>query len=308
MAMIPRTGGGLQQNPQRGIRFGANADGTLKDFNAAKIQKVGDGQFRYGNQGRVFDARGPQAAQKLFQDRYDRRAARIPTAQPPAQSPAPQPTPAPAPGPTGAAKPNAGSQIDPSAFFPGTGTYDPKSFQNDAIYKFNMDQGNKELDRRLAAMGLSGSGASIEAANDLTAKVNADAAQRWTNTMTNNADRLYNMTRDESDRLMRRDENAFNNRFKILDLMMSQNPMQYSMGGLNTYGDLNMGRAKDRKNFLANDYARQIAGGGGGMPPRPPGQPFTGDIDLLGSIYNNNSSNSMWDMLSKGLGTFANYL
>jgi hypothetical protein len=54
----------------------------------------------------------------------------------------------------------------------------PQNWQNSAAYDYQMKMGNQELDRRLSAMGLSGSGADLESRTNLAGKASADEVAR----------------------------------------------------------------------------------------------------------------------------------
>lgn len=58
------------------------------------------------------------------------------------------------------------------------GAYEPKNFEGSPMYKFQKEQGMKDLEKLMAARGLTGSGAEIQANSDFLAQLNASEAEK----------------------------------------------------------------------------------------------------------------------------------
>lgn len=155
-------------------------------------------------------------------------------------------------------------------------------------YTFALDEGNKSLEKRLSAMGLTGSGADIEGHNAVTRSSLADEVGRLmqgaaadSNTYNTNQalgfqDRAS--TRDllgslatadfqkytegqqmDADREVSRDSQGITTIGMALDFLKSLNPMQYAFPATNTVSQNYLDLGKQ----LAG-YAAAPSGGGGG--------------------------------------------
>jgi hypothetical protein len=164
--------------------------------------------------------------------------------------------------------------------------YLPKNWEGSPAYTQALNRGNQNLEKQLNARGLLGSGAEIEAKNDLSAQLLAQDTDRMmqvaqvdsqnqvneTNNVRNLLSELLgndfnaynNQMADASQREMTRDSQGINVMSLILDYLKSQNPMQYGFPATNTIADNNLKLGSQ----LAS-LAGSSGGGGGGGGSRP---------------------------------------
>lgn len=170
-----------------------------------------------------------------------------------------------------------------------------KAYTGSPAYQFQVDEGNANLDKQLAAQGLRGSGAELELKRRMMADVGAREASeiraasradadRLASLSTSDANRAANMfqyqtgqnidvARGAADRTERYRNNdrqfQADNMFRIADLMLSQNPMQYAYGATGAAAQVDQ-RYQDRANQRIEQGYRRVAspGGGGGAAPR----------------------------------------
>lgn len=258
-------------------------------------------------------------------------AAPPPVVEQPAQ-PAPAPEAAPAPAPEGAPPPvNPDQPVAPGfdwnnyqspmtkalmdALGQGMNTmraYEPKYFEGSPMYQFQKDKGSRDLERLLAARGLTGSGAEIEANTNFLTQLNATEAEKQRQYADQTAQRVQDAMRfianyDQTERENLRNQANQNKdrevelskfdatrnddfRNFVLDSMLRNlglqagaSPMSdiYNATGAQAgiFGDI----ANSIFNFQKTNFNPVIpnTGGAPAMTPPPPPGPDTTSIDLL---------------------------
>jgi len=201
--------------------------------------------------------------------------------------------------------------------------YEPKFYEGSPLYQFQKQQGQKDLEKLMAARGLTGSGAEVQANSDFLSKLGAeesekarqyavDAANRQTQSMqflanfdqeerqaqldqwNKNADRRINMQEFDATRRDARAASMQNFLTNILG-MQAQNPIAgQAQSGLNNMTDLTRAISDMAARSRANDYTRSY-GGGGGTPPTPPPS-RAGEIANINSNYGDRAGNNdLWN-------------
>lgn len=162
------------------------------------------------------------------------------------------PTPVAAPAATAA--PN-----NTNTLFPNTRMFEPENYEGSPLYKFQVDQGQKQLAKSLASRGLTNSGYGIEQELGIPLRAAAADTQRMTDVASQNADRLATMQQNESGRLEREGNNQWNRMYQTAGLMAQQSPWQASLNGLDNSAIALGNRGQDQMNFLRDYYQKQFA-------------------------------------------------
>lgn len=213
------------------------------------------------------------------------------TTQPvPEQQPTPQAEQAPAP----AAAPAAEVPMYRPAndFLPADITASP-------LYNWRMQQANDALNKRLSAMGLTGSGREISDAVGIANQISGEETDKMMGYAQREADRFSSQQENEATRAYGREGRAWDNQFRLTDLMLSQNPMQYAYQGLGSYANYLNSMGQNNAGFIGDNYAR-ISGGGGGSAPvfQPPmaSGPNSTQSNLYGAGTQSNSINNLLNL------------
>lgn len=223
---------------------------------------------------------------------------------PPATQPAttiPQPVTAPAPTPA------APSQDVANNLFPTERMFEPKNYEGSPLYQFQVQQGQKQLGRSLAARGLTNSGKGIEEELNIPMMAAAQDTDRMSRVAENNANRLQTMQENEAMRRERAGNTQWDRQFSLAELMSRESPWAASLEGLGAYGDNTKAAGSAYADYLRNAFTRAIGGGGGGAgftPQQIPGGPDYSAIDLAGINSKGNSSTNWLNIIGQGLGSF----
>jgi hypothetical protein len=208
--------------------------------------------------------------------------------------------------------------------------YEPKFYEGSPLYQFQKQQGQKDLEKLMAARGLTGSGAEVQANSDFLSKLGAeesekarqyavDAANRQTQAMqflanfdqeerqaqldqwNKNTDRRINMQEFDANRRDARAASMQNFLTSILG-MQAQNPIAgQAQSGLNSMTDLSRMINDMTARFGANNYTRSYGSGGGTPPPPPPSR--VGEIANINSNYGDRAGNNdLWNGIFSILG------
>lgn len=173
--------------------------------------------------------------------------------------------------PTPAAAP--AQQAAPSnanTLFPNSRMFEPENYEGSPLYKFQVQQGQKQLGKSLAARGLTNSGYGIEQELNIPLRAAAADTQRMTDVAQNNAERLATMQQNESGRLERQGNNQWNRMYQTAGLMAQQSPWQAALNGLDNSANALNNRGQDQMNFLKDFYQKQFAPAMGPMAVTPP--------------------------------------
>lgn len=200
------------------------------------------------------------------------------------------------------ATPPGGDSGTADGLFPTAQMFE-KGFAGDPLYDFQVKEGLNQVDKSLAARGLTNSGAGIRAELDVPAQASALAANRMQQLATDNANRLYNVQQNEANRLYNTGNDQWNHALSLAQLMASQSPYDSALAGLNNTASLTKEQSKAQANYLAQAYKKVFGGGGGGAAPVPipvPGGPDYSNI-IPTQIAGNTSSNNGWLNLGTNL-------
>lgn len=241
-------------------------------------------------------------------------------------------TPAPAPAPTPAAAPTvadlSGYQSPMTkalfeAMKQGLNTmqaYEPQNFEGSPLYQFQKQKGMQDLEKLMAARGLTGSGAEVQANADFLSNIGAQesekqrqyadqAAQRAQQAMqfianfdaqdrqnlvdqwNKNLDRQTNIQQFEANRQDTRDSLATNFLMNILNMQSDNNIAQMAQNGMNNQTDLTKALLGMTTNNIAANTPRVYAGGGGAPPPPQSGMSNVELAKIL-SNYGNRAGNN----------------
>ncbi len=176
--------------------------------------------------------------------------------------------------------------------------YEPQYFEGSPLYKFQKEQGQKDLAKLMAARGLTGSGAEIQGYSDFLGKIGAEESEKQRQyaegQMTRNNDALRFIAdfdaRDrenlrsqgnlDADRLQRyqfdqagqaqQDKQGMLNFFQnILGQQAQGSPMTAALNALGSQNDASSTLGKAMQQFLSNRFTKAVptggsSGGGGG--------------------------------------------
>lgn len=189
---------------------------------------------------------------------------KIPRAQRPgyqAKHPLIGTTPA-APAPAAPAAPSADTT---NTLFPNTRMFEPENYGGSPLYKFQVQQGQQQLGRSLAARGLTNSGHGIEEELNIPLRAAAQDTDRMTRVASENAGRLFDTQNNEALRREREGNNQWNRQYQIAELLSRQNPFNAAVDGLNSSAGLGQDALVSGANHLRDSYGR-VQGPGQQMP------------------------------------------
>jgi hypothetical protein len=208
--------------------------------------------------------------------------------------------------------------------------YEPKFFEGSPLYQFQKEKGMKDLEKLMAARGLTGSGAEIQGNSDFLAQINATEAEKQRGYAEANRDRQNqmmqfianfdsqerealrdqwnkdldqrtNMQQFEANRGDARQAMAVNFLSNLLNMQSQNDIARISQGGMGSQTEL----TKALLQAMTNNTMAQVprgGGGGGGTPPPP--QPSNNSA-LMGLLmnYGNRAGNN--DFLNGILNLFS---
>lgn len=238
----------------------------------------------------------------------------------PAAPQAPAPQAEPMPDVTNYQSPMTKSLLE--ALGKGTNTaraWEPQNYQGSPLYQFQKDKGMQDLQKLMAARGLTNSGAEVQANSDFLAQLNATEADKARSLaeaeMGRNNDmlryiagydqtermNLQNQLNTDADRRMSQQQfeaGRQDNRQRLMTdflsnvlQMQSNNPIaQLAYQGLGQQTELTSALMKAISSNVASNYPRSF-GGGGGTPPTPPSG---GELDIARALmgYGNSAGNN----------------
>ena len=189
--------------------------------------------------------------------------------------------------------------------------YEPQNYQGSPLYQFQKEKGMQDLEKLMAARGLTGSGAEVQANSDFLGKLNAEesekarqyaeqAANRQQQAMqfianydrgerdaqlaqaNTNTDRRIDLQKFDAQRGDRRGEVMTNFLTNILGLQANNNVANLASSGLSSSTALSKAMADMLGQYNSNNYARSYSSGGG-TPPTPP---TSGNADIMRELMN----------------------
>ena len=247
-------------------------------------------------------------------------AAAEPAPAPPAAPQAPAPQAEPMADVTNYQSPMTKSLLE--ALGKGTNTsraWEPQNYQGSPLYQFQKDKGMGDLQKLMAARGLTNSGAEIQANSDFVSQLNATEADKARSLaeaeMGRNNDmlryiagydqtermNLQNQLNTDAERRMAQQQfeaGRQDNRQRLTTdflsnvlQMQSNNPIaQLAYQGLGQQTELTNALMKAISSNVASNYPRSYGGGGGVAPTPPPG----GELDIARILmgYGNSAGNN----------------
>lgn len=193
------------------------------------------------------------------------------------------------------------------ALYPSMNYQLPENYEGSPMYKFQMEQGNKALNRKLAQRGLLDSGAEIESTNQLSQSVGAQESDRLRQDFQTEADRYERVSANEANRRQTDEQNNWSRRMDVINQLTKQTPMNEAYNGTGRYADTQKERGKARSSNTANNYNRVSAGGRRSQAPFVPPQasgPDYSQAELINAMFGNSSSRGNGNILDSFLGSF----
>jgi len=208
--------------------------------------------------------------------------------------------------------------------------YEPQSFEGSPLYQFQKQKGLADLEKLMAARGLTGSGAEIQGNSDFLAQLNATEAEKQRQYAEANRDRqqramefVANFDRNERESLRdqwnkdldqrtniqqfeanrgdRRQELAVNFLQNILGLQSQNDIARMSQAGMNNQTDL----SKALMNAMTQNIMSQVSrpsGGGGGTPPPPQQSNMTDFYKIMMDYGNRGGDNDFLNGILRMIG------
>lgn len=167
----------------------------------------------------------------------------------------------------------------------------PSDITNSPLYQYQQTEGLRALDRLMAARGRTGSGAEVEANAKFLNQLGAQEADRQQNLASQNYSAYNSQRESEASRRDAQQQNAFNNYYSMLQLGLSQSPMDQAYGAAGQGANMTNQYGQRRGGQQSQQYRHVSAGGGGGgggsapiyAPPFASQPNFSGS-DILGAI------------------------
>lgn len=168
--------------------------------------------------------------------------------------------------------------------------YEPRNYEGSPLYKFQKQQGLQDLEKLMAARGLTNSGAEVQANSNFLSELNANeaekarqyadqAAQRQQNAMQFIANFDQGQKEFDASRQDRRGELMTGFLTNILNMQNDNNIAALSQGGLNSQTALSQQLAGALRQQMGDNYKRY--GSGGGAPPTAPGNSDAAIMEAL---------------------------
>lgn len=252
----------------------------------------------------------------------DQTETQTPPADPPADTPSTEPSTADPGGFNFASYQSPMTKALMDAMAQGMNTmqaYEPKFFEGSPLYQFQKQKGLGDLEKLMAARGLTGSGAEIQGNSDFLANINATEAEKQRQYAETNRDRQQRAMEfianfDQSEREALRDQwnkdldqktniqqfeagrqdgrQALMTNFlsNLLGLQSQNDIARIAQGGMNSQTDL----SKALMSMIGQNIMSQVSrpsGGGGGSPPPPQPSNMT-DFYKIIMGYGNRAGNN----------------
>lgn len=187
--------------------------------------------------------------------------------------------------------------------FPSTRMFEPQNYGGSPLYQFQLQEGQKGLDRALAKQGMTKSGNAITENVNLPLRVAAQDTDRMTRIASENADRAKSFMDNEALRQERAGNSQWDRQLSLAQLMAQQSPWAGALAGLNNTADITNESGQAQANFLRDYYKKLIGGGGGGGVPMqvPTGGPDYTNLMPAQSNAQFSSNNGWMNLLTQGL-------
>lgn len=258
---------------------------------------------------------------------------------PDSQPQTPQVPPSEAPTPPPPVAPNFQNYQSPmtqsllNAMRAGTNTmaaYEPKNFEGSPLYQFQKQKGMTDLEKLMAARGLTGSGAEVQANSDFLKNLNATEAEKQRQFAEQEANRNQSMMQFVANYNMGENE-ALRNQFNtdldrrigqqqfeanrgdarntlmtnflqnILQMQSDNNIAQLGLQGMGQQSQYQQALMNALSQFTADNYKRYSGGGGGGTPPMAPMGPEMDIMRIMANYGNQAGNNDLFNGLLRTL-------
>lgn len=148
------------------------------------------------------------------------------------------------------------------------------------LYKQRLDESQRALNAKLAAMGLSNSGAAIQQDVGLVNRLTAEETERAREMAQFDASRFDNLSEATAARRERAGQDQVNNTLRLAELLLGQNPMGVANEGLNKYNSTRKEKGANRATAIRATTPLQT--GGTGVPPPVFDPGYAGSPDFSG--------------------------
>jgi len=178
---------------------------------------------------------------------------------------------------------------------------------DDGMVRYEQDkkEGETLLARKLRSLGLSDSGAAIEASNKLESALLANRDDRLARSKQLNADRFTQLNENESQRLERGANRQSDDLFRAIELALSQSPLGPGASAAEKLAYLQTEQGQSLANKTAQLFNKTISSGGGGVGPYippPPSAPDRTQSGQLGIVVGAENDNQRSNFLSNLFG------
>lgn len=199
--------------------------------------------------------------------------------------------------------------------------YEPKNFEGSPLYQFQKQKGMQDLEKLMAARGLTNSGAEVQANSDFLANLNAteaekqrqyadQASQRAQNALQfiaqydqSERGNLINQQQFEANRDDRRRELGVNFLNNILGLQSQNDIARNSLSGLGAQTDLTKALMQSIANGIMSSTPRYSGGGAGPAPMAPSSSANDAAWAKILMDYGNRAGNNdAWNNVLKQFG------
>lgn len=208
--------------------------------------------------------------------------------------------------------------------------YEPQNFEGSPLYQFQRQKGLADLEKLMAARGLTGSGAEIQGNSDFLAQLNATEAEKQRqyaeanrdrqqramefiadfdrserealrNQWNTDLDRQTNISQFEAGRGDARQQSAINFLTNLLNIQSNNDIARLSQAGMGSQTDLTKALISAMTQNTMNQVSRP-SGGGGGTPPPPQPSNMTDFYRILMDYGNRGGNNDLINGLFRMIG------
>lgn len=208
--------------------------------------------------------------------------------------------------------------------------YEPQSFEGSPLYQFQRQKGLADLEKLMAARGLTGSGAEIQGNSDFLAQLNATEAEKQRqyaeanrdrqqramefiadfdrserealrNQWNTDLDRQTNISQFEAGRGDARQQSAVNFLTNLLNIQSNNDIARLSQAGMGSQTDLTKALINAMTQNTMNQVSRPSGGGGATPPPPQPGN-MTDLYRILMDYGNRGGNNDLINGLFRMIG------
>ncbi len=185
-----------------------------------------------------------------------------------------------------------------SSLFPANRSFEPTNYEGSPLYKFQSDEGLRKLAEANSARGLTDSSTERENNRKFLLELGAKEADTQRGYAQQDADRLNQIQQFESSRLSNREDSAYNNLFRLLEIMQQDNPYATGVGAAGSLASSVTDSTKWLADQQAGNYARLSGGGGGGGGNSTPATPSQGNLSAVKALTSASSNNLLTNLVN----------